>query len=57
MVDIFCVTDTHTRKVVVAGFEKKIVAKEERNRRNEEVGSKVRFVISRGKDHDLGPTN
>lgn len=51
MIDIFCITDTKTRKVVIDGFENKIAAKKERDFRNKETDSINRFVVSRGKDH------
>ena len=61
--NIYQVVDTKTRKVVAKGFQTKQEAKVLRNAKNEETNGdaegdgKPRFVISRGTDHPLGPTD
>ena len=61
--NMYQVIDTKTRKIVATGFKTKQEAKVVRNANNEETKSvvegnaKPRFVVSRGTDHPLGPTD
>lgn len=63
MANIYQVIDTKIRKVVAEGFSSRQEAKVIRNTNNEETegdvkgNGKPRFVVSRGTDHPLGPTD